>query len=302
MLRWMPENVSTFGGEVDDLFSLIFTVVWVSFLLTYGASIYALIRYRRGRNPRASYLPADTIGRYGWILVLAVLVLIIDIGLDHQAAAVWDKIKLDIPSSDVQVRVVAKQFNWEVFYPGPDGTFDTADDLKIDGELHVPVNKPVHVTLSSKDVIHSFFLPTARLKQDAMPGRNIPIWFEITKPGEYPWPCAELCGFGHTGMQGKLFVHTMEEYDAWRKKRWPEPPPAPKPAPLQIEPPTMEAPKPAEPVNVEPPKQEESKQEGTTQDTPPKLEAPKPDAPAPDRPQEAPAPRQDGQPEEKKEG
>ncbi|MGE3538017.1 MAG: hypothetical protein AB7N91_11370 [Candidatus Tectimicrobiota bacterium] len=304
MLRWLPENVSTFGGEIDGLFSLIFTVVLVSFVLTYGASIYALIRYRRSRNPRASYLPATTPRQYGWILGLGIVVFAIDIGLDHHAAAIWDKIKLERPPSDVQVRVIAKQFNWEVYYPGPDGQFDTADDLKIDGELHVPVHKPVHVTLTSKDVIHSFFLPTARLKQDAMPGRNIPLWFEITKPGEYPWPCAELCGFGHTGMQGKLFVHAAADYEAWRKKRWPDPIPVPPPAPPQMEPPKMEAPTAPEPVRIEPPKQEESKQESPMPEAPSQLEVPQPETPLQEapKPEEVPAPQQETQPEEKKEG
>lgn len=306
MLSWMPKNVSTFGGEIDGLFSLIFLVVLVSFILTYGVSIYSLIRFRRGRNPRASYRPANTPRQYGWILGLAVVVLAIDIGLDEHAAAVWNHIKLDPPPpSDIQVRVTAKQFNWEVLYPGPDGQFNTADDLKIDGELHVPVNKPVHVTLTSKDVIHSFFIPHARLKQDAMPGRNTPLWFEIVEPGEYPWPCAELCGFGHTGMQGKVMVYSAADYEAWRKKRWPEPPPAPKPElPPTMEPPRNEPPKLDEPVKIEPPQQEESKQETPRLEEAPTIEAPKIEAPSQDTPgrEDAPAPQQDGPSEEKKEG
>ena len=122
------------------------------------------------------------------------------------------------------MRVTAKRFNLEVWYPGPDGQLNTADDVQIEGELHVPVHKVVHITLASKDVIHSFFLPYLRLKQDALPGRNIPLWFEATKAGVYPLPCAELCGTGHTGMMGRLLVHTPEEYEAWSKKYWPASP------------------------------------------------------------------------------
>jgi cytochrome c oxidase subunit 2 len=126
-----------------------------------------------------------------------------------------------VPPSDVHVQVTAKQFNWEILYPGPDGKIGTADDLQMDNELHVPVGKVVRVTLKAKDVIHSFFLPNLRLKQDAVPGREIQAWFEATKPGRYEIPCAELCGFGHSGMLGHLTVHTADDYDKWVKEQWP---------------------------------------------------------------------------------
>jgi len=219
MLWWMPESVSTYGGDMDALFSLIFTIVSVAFVLTYGAIIYALCRYRRSRQPRARYLPATRLRQYGWILGLALIVLVFDIAIDHHGASIWAQMKTTMPPANVQVRVAAKQFKWEVVYPGPDGVFETGDDAQTDGELHVPVDQVVHVTLTSKDVIHSFFVPAFRLKQDAMPGRSIPLWFQATKAGEYPWPCAELCGFGHTGMQGKVVVHTAADYAAWQQKR-----------------------------------------------------------------------------------
>jgi cytochrome c oxidase subunit 2 len=82
-------------------------------------------------------------------------------------------------------------------------------------EMHVPVNKPIRVHLKSQDVIHSFFVPSFRIKQDAVPGREIVAWFDATKPGKYEWPCAELCGFGHSGMRGWIYVHTPEEYEKW---------------------------------------------------------------------------------------
>lgn len=221
MLRWLPENVATFGGDIDRLMELIYAIVGVWFVLTYGALVYILVRYRRGRQPHAAYVSGSTFAQYGWLLALGAVVLALDIGIDLRGHTVWAKIKEQVPPASVQVRVMAKQFNWEVRYPGPDGRFDTADDLQIDGELHVPVDQVVHVSLSSKDVIHSFFLPHLRLKQDAMPGRTTPLWFQAVKAGVYPWPCAELCGFGHTGMLGSLTVHTPEDYAAWVKKRWP---------------------------------------------------------------------------------
>jgi cytochrome c oxidase subunit 2 len=119
------------------------------------------------------------------------------------------------------VQVTAKQFNWEVLYPGPDGKFETDDDKMIENDLHVPVNEVVRVRLASKDVIHSFFVPQFRLKQDAVPGRVIEVWFQATKPGVYELPCAELCGFGHSGMLGHVTVQTAEDYKAWTKEQWP---------------------------------------------------------------------------------
>ena len=116
--------------------------------------------------------------------------------------------------------MTGKQFNWEVVYAGPDGKFDTADDRTFDNEIHVPVGKPVRLELRSKDVIHSFFLPNLRLKQDVVPGRVIDAWFEATKTGKYELPCAMLCGFGHSGMKGYLFVETPEAFDQWRSEQW----------------------------------------------------------------------------------
>jgi cytochrome c oxidase subunit 2 len=115
----------------------------------------------------------------------------------------------------VEVRLIAKQFAWEFHYPGPDGKFDSDDDVSIDGDLHVPVNKRVTVRLQGTDVIHSFFVPVLRLKQDVVPGREIVAWFEATKTGRFEIPCAELCGPGHSGMKGWLNVLSEEEYQTW---------------------------------------------------------------------------------------
>ena len=122
------------------------------------------------------------------------------------------------PIATSKLGVMAKQFNWEVTYPGPDRKLGTDDDKKFDNDLHVPVNKVVRVYLTAKDVIHSFYLPNLRLRQDAVPGRTILVWFEVTKPGKYEIPCSQLCGFGHSGMKGWLYVHTPEEYAKWAQE------------------------------------------------------------------------------------
>lgn len=221
MLRWLPDNVSTYGGDIDSIISLIYYVTLAWFILTLGAFLLFLILYRRREGRRAAYVRGDRLPQAAWILVPAVIVLALDLWMDFRGAEVWAKVKGSMPPSDLQVQVTAKQFNWEILYPGPDGKFGTADDLKMDNELHVPLHKVVRVDLKSKDVIHSFFLPQLRLKQDAVPGRTIGTWFQATKPGRYELPCAELCGFGHSGMKGWLIVHPPEAYERWVKERWP---------------------------------------------------------------------------------
>jgi cytochrome c oxidase subunit 2 len=219
MSSWFPENVSTFGGDVDGIFWLIFYITTVWFFITEGLIVYFIFRYRRRPGRKAVYAAGDTWSQLAWVLAPLAIVVVLDLIIDIRGADVWAKVKLQRPASDIVVRAVGKQFNWEFVYPGADGKFDTDDDLKTDNELHVPVSKPIHILLTSKDVIHSFFLPHFRLKQDAMPGREIPVWFEATKMGNFEIPCAELCGFGHSGMKGMLFVHSDEEYLKWLKDK-----------------------------------------------------------------------------------
>ena len=221
MFSWFPENVSTYGGDIDGIFWFIFYITSVWFLITEGLIIFCLFRYRRKPGQRARYFRGDTAAQLAWIFVPLAIVTVLDLFIDFHGAEVWGKIKGHLPAAEVEIRATAKQFNWEFHYAGPDNKFGTADDLQIENDLHVPVKKVIRVTLSSKDVIHSFFLPHVRLKQDVVPGREIPAWFEITKPGEYEIPCAELCGFGHSGMNGRLYAHTSEQYENWIKEKWP---------------------------------------------------------------------------------
>jgi cytochrome c oxidase subunit II len=211
MLRWLPEDVSTFGGEIDSLFHLIYYITAVAFILVTVLMIVFLIVYRQREGQRATYTHGNTTLEIIWTIIPAAILIV----LSFMSVSTWAKVKRHAPDSDFELQVTAKQFNWEVVYPGADRQFDTSDDVKFDNDLHVPVNKVVRVHLGSRDVIHSFFLPNLRLKQDAVPGRTILVWFEATKPGKYELPCAELCGFGHSGMKGWLYVHTPEEYAQW---------------------------------------------------------------------------------------
>jgi cytochrome c oxidase subunit II len=211
MLRWLPEDVSTYGGEIDSLFYLIYYITAASFILVTVLMILFLIVYREREGRHATYTHGNTPLEIVWTIVPAVILIV----LSFMSVNTWAKVKREPPASDFEVQVRAKQFNWEIVYPGRDGKLGTEDDVKFDNDLHVPVNKVVRLHLTANDVIHSFFIPNLRFKQDAVPGRTVLAWFEATKPGKYELPCAELCGFGHSGMKGWLFVHTADEYRKW---------------------------------------------------------------------------------------
>jgi cytochrome c oxidase subunit 2 len=208
---WLPENVSTFGGEIDWLFHLIYAITAITGILVFVALIAFLVMYRDRPGRRARYTHGNTTLEIVWTVVPALILVV----LTFLSVPAWSKIKMSQPPTDFVVLVDAKQFNWQVYYPGPDGKFGTEDDKKFLDEMHVPVNKPIKVILKSQDVIHSFFVPSFRIKQDAVPGREILAWFDATKAGKYEWPCAELCGFGHSGMKGWIYVHTPADYAKW---------------------------------------------------------------------------------------
>lgn len=215
MLGWLPENISTFGGDIDGMFSLIYHIVGFWFLLTEAVLLYFIVRYRRRAGQPASHVRGDRWSELAWVLVPVVIVLALDLGIDAAGGTVWARVKEHSPAGGLDVLVTGKQFNWNFTYPGPDGKLGTADDVTIENELHVPAGQNVHLTLESKDVIHSFFLPNVRFKQDVLPGRSIKGWFNATKPGRYEIACAELCGFGHYNMRGFLVVHEPEDYQRW---------------------------------------------------------------------------------------
>ena len=221
MLEWLPENVSSYGDRIDFFFYVIYYITTAVFIAVAGAMIYFLIRYRHKEGRKAIYSHGNTTLEVVWTTATTLAVVILAL----VSKPLWSHIKQEQPPADVTVKVRGKQFNWEIQYPGPDGKFGTGDDYQIDNDLHVPVGAVVHVDLSSIDVIHSFFVPQLRLKQDALPGREIKAWFKATKAGEYEIPCAELCGFGHSGMKGRLFVLEKDAYDAWRNETWPPPEP-----------------------------------------------------------------------------
>lgn len=212
MMSWLPENISAEGVHLDYLFYTIYYITGITFILVAACMVVFLIRYRQKPGVRATYTHGNNTLEILWTVTPAVILVIIM----FMTQASWAKLKLTPPANPgVRLEVQGKQFNWIVSYPGPDGKFGTKDDVKLDNQVNVPVNKTAYISLTGTDVIHSFFIPAARVKQDVVPGRTTAVWFTPTKAGKYEIPCAELCGTGHSGMKGELVVHTPESYQQW---------------------------------------------------------------------------------------
>ena len=217
-MRWgFPENVSTFGDRIDYTYGAIFVATAIAFLIVEGALIYFCIRYRHREGRKAYPIHGNARVEVVWTVVpfLGVMFLAVT------SASVWLDIKQEerIPRGALELAVEAKQFEWNVTYPGDDGRLGTPDDFMKRNQLHIPVGRPVRVKLTAEEVIHSFFLPNFRVKQDAVPGMEIPVWFEATKPGQYVLACAELCGLGHYRMRGSVTVHDVAAFESWHRSK-----------------------------------------------------------------------------------
>ncbi|MBI3551031.1 MAG: cytochrome c oxidase subunit II [Elusimicrobia bacterium] len=238
----LPVAASTYAHDIDFGIIMIHVAMFVIFILWGIFFTYLLIRYRRREG-----VPAERERDHGALksLLPDIIVMIFEIGLIvFYAIPSWSRIKMNFPdpSQSNQVDVIAEQFAWNVHYPGADGKFGpreprlvhfsnpigldrdkpaAQDDIVFANEIHMPVGKPTLIKLSSKDVIHSFFVPEFRIKQDAMPGMVIPVWVTPTQTGTFEISCAQLCGFAHSFMRGEVVVQTQEDFDAWLKSRAP---------------------------------------------------------------------------------
>jgi cytochrome c oxidase subunit II len=209
----LPPNVSTFGGQIDSLFHLISWITIVVFFAVEILLLVFLVRYRGRKGRSAHYTHGNSRMEIIWTAATALIVVFIGV----ISRGLWLQIKdpRHFPEPGLELNVTAKQFEWNVTYPGADNQLGTADDFVRRNQLHVPADVPVRITLRSEDVIHSFFLPQLRLKQDAVPGMEIQAWFEATTPGDYAIGCAELCGLGHYRMKGALTVHDAAGWQQW---------------------------------------------------------------------------------------
>ncbi|HEV8612484.1 MAG TPA: cytochrome c oxidase subunit II [Gemmatimonadales bacterium] len=213
-ISWMlPHGASTFARDIDWIYYLILIITGIAFFIVEIGLVWFLIKYRARPGRTAHYTHGSNKAEIIWTTIPAVTVVILGL----LSSPVWTKIKGrdSVPANAIPIRVHVKQFEWNFIYPGPDGKFDTADDITRRNQLHVPSGQPVVVTLESEDVIHSFSIPAFRIKQDAVPGMHIRAWFQATEPGVYELGCAELCGLGHYKMRAVVTVLSAEEYRHW---------------------------------------------------------------------------------------
>lgn len=213
--RWLPPAASSYAHEIDGLLVFISLVVGVWFIAAEALLLYSAIRFRRREGVRAAYLPGTTLRAMLIVLVPCSVIFCLDLVIDAVAAPIWRDIKEELPQEGEWIRITGEQWAWRFTFPGPDGQFDTPDDQFTVNELHVALNETVLFELRAKDVLHSFWIPELRLKQDAVPGRVMRGWFRATQEGQYEIPCAEICGFGHTIMKGQLTVESKEAYRTW---------------------------------------------------------------------------------------
>lgn len=242
--EYMPPDYSAHGAQLDQLNVW---VHWLMLILFVGWGLlflFMLLRFRATRHPKASYhgtkSHASKWAEIGVFVVECVLLF----GISIPAWSRWTQ-RPAASTSPLEIRVVAEQFAWNVHYPGPDGIFgktdvnhvsssnplglDVADphakdDVATMNQLHLEVNRPVIIRLTSKDVIHSFFLPYMRVKQDATPGMEVPVHFTPVKTsGAETWEiaCAQLCGLGHYRMRGQLQVHSKSDFGKWMTSQEP---------------------------------------------------------------------------------
>ncbi|MBI3895055.1 MAG: cytochrome c oxidase subunit II [Acidobacteria bacterium] len=242
MHHWLPKMASEHGAGIDRM--LHYLLITVGGLFVTGHVVFGYFLWRFSGARRAAFrLPSVRTERKWSLIPIIALSLIAEGGVFVLGLPVWAKLYAAAPPADaVFVEVTAEQFAWNVRYPGADGKFgrtltqllslsnplgldreDLAarDDIVLLSEIYLPVNRPARIRLRSKDVLHSFFLPHQRIKQDIVPGMTIETRFVPTETGTYEIACAELCGFGHYQMRGLVHVVSEEEFNQWLSEQSP---------------------------------------------------------------------------------
>jgi cytochrome c oxidase subunit 2 len=214
---WFPSEAgSPLGRQIDDLFYLILYIVTVVFVAVHVALGYVLWKASKKNDKKAWFSHGSHSLEVIWTIVPAGILLFIAL----YQMDVWAQFRIQshFPEEAYKhpiAEVTARQFEWRIRYPQPGDTLEIKPhkhDLYAANELIVPAGRPVMIYLRTEDVQHSFFVPRLRVKQDAVPGQVIPVWFEATAPGEYELLCAELCGWGHYTMKARVIALPEEDY------------------------------------------------------------------------------------------
>jgi cytochrome c oxidase subunit 2 len=212
-------SVNPLGRDIDDLFYLILVITGLVFLATQGALAWVLFRgASRPRNERAVFLHGNTKLEVLWTVIPGAILLFIafdqlEVWANFRVVDAFPAAAREQPLAEIE----AHQFGWQIRYAQP-GKILSRDarpsDVYDNDRLYIPAGQPVLIWLRTRDVQHSFFIPQFRIKQDALPGQVIPVWFQADKPGEYQFLCAELCGWGHYKMGGMIVAQDPVKHDA----------------------------------------------------------------------------------------
>src|SRR5579864_2603036 len=196
-----PERASTMAGRVDALYIFLLIVCGMMTLLVFTCLVYFAARYRHRPGVAAEQIEGSLPLEITWTTIPFVVFMVIF----AWGAVVYFKERTP-PAAATEVYVVAKQWMWKL---------EHAEGQREINELHVPVGRDVKLIMTSQDVIHSFFVPAFRIKQDVLPGRYTTLWFRATKPGTYHLFCSQYCGTQHSGMVGWVIVMEPRDYEAW---------------------------------------------------------------------------------------
>ena len=236
----LPENQASYGPKVDNLFHLILAITAIAFVGTEVVLVWAMWRFVGRPGAKSPYVHGNHKLEMIWTAVPAGILLFIAFA---QVGA-WADIKYQsrMPDPAQVFEVSARQFEWRFRYPAADqleamvgnwkdsGSRTAAawershqfDDVHVVNEVHTWKGANVRMFLKTRDVLHSFFLPNARVKQDVVPGMEQYVWFHPTVEGTYDIVCAELCGWGHYKMRGRLTVESQEKFDKWYQDKMAE--------------------------------------------------------------------------------
>ena len=223
---WFPEDGrahTSLGQKIDDLFYLILVITGVTFVGVQIALGYVLWRgAAAGQDPQAKsqFTHGSHTLEVIWTIVPSGILLFIalyqmDVWAHYRVRTMFPK------KMEAVAEVTARQFEWRIRYPAHGKKLmptPQPDDIYTVNDLHVPAGHPVSISLRSDDVQHSFFVPLLRVKQDAVPGLVIPVWFEVNDVGSYELTCAELCGWGHYKMKARVVAESDEDFEAWKSK------------------------------------------------------------------------------------
>jgi cytochrome c oxidase subunit II len=199
----IPDQASNFAAESDALYYTLSGLTAVFTLIVFVLVIFLAVRYRRGnRVDRSNPVHHSSILEMTWSILPLILGLAVFVWSAKLFAAMYGA----APKDSLEIYVIGKQWMWHLQHP---------NGIRENNELHVPVGRPVKLTMVSQDVIHSFFVPAFRIKRDVIPGNYTSVWFTPTKAGKYHIFCAEYCGTQHSEMTGSVYVMEPKDFEKW---------------------------------------------------------------------------------------